>query len=108
MSKGDNLLVPIYAMNTDKDVWGGDALEFKYALDLEPLLLEIHPDSSYTNRPERWESPPETASEHPGVWSNIMSFLGGTRACIGYQFTLLELVHCLLRVIQPNHLHPAG
>ena len=45
MSKGDSLLVPTYAMNTDKDVWGGDALEFKYALDLEPLLLEIHPDS---------------------------------------------------------------
>ena len=45
MSKGDNVLVPIYAMNTDKDVWGSDALEFKYALDLEPLLLELHPDS---------------------------------------------------------------
>ena len=46
MSKGDGLLVPIYAMNTDKDVWGSDALEFKYVLNLEPLLLEIHPDSS--------------------------------------------------------------
>ena len=46
MSKGDTVLVPIYAMNTDKDVWGSDALEFKYALDSVPLLLEIHPDSS--------------------------------------------------------------
>ena len=45
MSKGDNVLVPIYAMNTDRDVWGSDALEFKYALDLGPLLLEFHPDS---------------------------------------------------------------
>ena len=45
MSKGDNVLVPIYAMNTDKDVWGSDALEFKYALNPERLLLEFHPDS---------------------------------------------------------------
>jgi len=46
MSEGDGLLIPIYAMNTDKDIWGSDALEFK---------------------PERWESPPEAISEHPGT-----------------------------------------
>jgi cytochrome P450 len=74
MSAGDRLVVPIFAMNTDKDLWGADAFEFK---------------------PDRWKSPPEAVSEHPGVWSNLMSFLGGTRACIGYQFTLLEM-KCLL------------
>ena len=46
MGKGDYLLVPIYAMNTDKDVWGSDAFEFKYALDLDPVLLEIYTDPS--------------------------------------------------------------
>ena len=81
------MLVPIYAMNTDKDVWGGDASEFRYVLNLDPLSLEIHLDS---NRPERWKSPPEAISEHPGAWSNLMSFLGGARACTGYQFTLVE------------------
>lgn len=74
MSEGDRLMIPIYAMNTDKDVWGEDAFEFK---------------------PERWESPPEAVSENPGVWSNLMSFLGGPRACIAYQFTLIE-IKCLL------------
>ncbi|KAF9645313.1 cytochrome P450 [Thelephora ganbajun] len=74
MSEGDRLLIPIYAMNTDRDIWGKDAFEFK---------------------PERWESPPEAISENPGVWSNLMTFLGGSRACIGYQFTLIEM-KCLL------------
>jgi cytochrome P450 len=74
MSKGDGLTIPIYAMNTDKDIWGSDAFEFK---------------------PERWESPPEAISEIPGVWGNLMTFLGGSHACIGYQFTLMEM-KCLL------------
>ena len=90
MSKGDNLLVPIYAMNTDKDVWGSDAFEFKYALNLDPVIILI---PCHANRPERWKSLPEAVSEHPGVWSNLMTFLGGARACIGYQFTLLEFVY---------------
>jgi len=50
-------------------------------------------------RPERWESPPEAISENPGVWSNLMTFLGGSRACIGYQFTLIEFVPHLLRIL---------
>jgi len=74
ISQGDCVLIPIYAMNTDRDIWGDDALEFK---------------------PERWESPPEAISENPGVWSNLMTFLGGSRACIGHQFSLMEM-KCLL------------
>jgi len=74
MNKGDRVVIPIYSMNTDKDIWGKDALEFV---------------------PERWESPPEAISENPGVWSNLMTFLGGPRGCIGYQFTLIEM-KCLL------------
>ncbi|KAF9778944.1 cytochrome P450 [Thelephora terrestris] len=74
MSEGDTITIPIYAMNTDKDIWGDDSLEFK---------------------PERWESPPEAISENPGVWGNLMTFLGGSHACIGYQFTIIEM-KCLL------------
>jgi hypothetical protein len=96
MSTGDRLVVPIFAMNTDKDLWGADAFEFKY---VPSIRIHCHskliPDPS---RPDRWKSPPEAVSEHPGVWSNLMSFLGGTRACIGYQFTLLESVSSLPRI----------
>ena len=44
MSKGDGLTIPIYAMNTDKDMWGSDALEFKCAYRLVPPLLESDVD----------------------------------------------------------------
>ena len=97
MSEGDKLLIPIYAMNTDKDIWGTDALEFRCALiqskgySCSERVLTLHRNT----RPERWDSPPEAISENPGVWSNLMTFLGGPRACIGYQFTLIESVRCL-------------
>ena len=43
-------------------------------------------------RPERWENPPEAIASIPGVWGNLLSFLGGPRSCIGYRFSLVEYV----------------
>lgn len=43
MSKGDKLLIPIYAMNTDKDIWGRDSFEFKYVFGRE-ITLEVDTD----------------------------------------------------------------
>jgi len=70
VKKGDFLLVPILALNRSKSIWGDDAFEFK---------------------PERWEHVPEAAAAIPGVWSNMMTFIGGPRACIGYRFSLVEI-----------------
>lgn len=97
MSKGEKVLIPIYAMNTDKDIWGGDALEFRYVFNLVLLPFKRMLTLRWNDRPERWESPPEAISENPGVWSNLMTFLGGSHACIGYQFTLIEFVYYDLR-----------
>lgn len=41
-------------------------------------------------RPERWESIPEAATSIPGIWGNMLTFLGGQRACIGFRFSLVE------------------
>ncbi|KAG6823565.1 hypothetical protein H0H93_003423, partial [Arthromyces matolae] len=68
IAKGETLLIPIAAINRDKTIWGDDAHEF---------------------RPERWETVPEEANRIPGVWGNVLTFLGGPRACIGYRFSLV-------------------
>ncbi|EPT02364.1 hypothetical protein FOMPIDRAFT_141460 [Fomitopsis schrenkii] len=68
--------IPILAVNRSKAIWGEDALEF---------------------RPERWDRVPQAAQKVPGTWSNMMTFLGGPRACIGYRFSLTERVqHTLI------------
>ncbi len=66
---GDRIMIPIYNLNRLEEIWGEDAEEF---------------------RPERWDNPPEAASTVPGVWGNLLTFLGGPRACIGYRFSLVE------------------
>ncbi|PPQ63062.1 hypothetical protein CVT24_005917 [Panaeolus cyanescens] len=68
--KGQIVNIPIMSLNRAKSIWGEDACEFK---------------------PERWLSPPKEASAIPGLWGNILTFLGGPRSCIGYRFSLTEL-----------------
>ncbi|EPS92689.1 hypothetical protein FOMPIDRAFT_1137457, partial [Fomitopsis schrenkii] len=45
-------------------------------------------------KPERWLSTLPTAvteSRIPGVYSNLMTFSGGKRACIGFKFSEMEM-----------------
>ncbi|KAF5386913.1 hypothetical protein D9615_002005 [Tricholomella constricta] len=79
VSQGQTLLVPILAMNRDKSIWGEDSMEF---------------------RPERWEKIPEAAGGIPGVWGNMLTFLGGPRACIGYRFSLVETKALLFTLVR--------
>ncbi|KIY62984.1 cytochrome P450, partial [Cylindrobasidium torrendii FP15055 ss-10] len=82
VGKGTQISIPILAMNVDPEIWGEDADEFK---------------------PERWENLPTAVSSLPGVWGNMMSFLGGARACIGYRFSLAEtkaIVFTLVRAFE--------
>ncbi|KAG6900352.1 hypothetical protein C0993_011983 [Termitomyces sp. T159_Od127] len=79
VTKGQMLFVPILAINRDKAIWGEDAAEF---------------------RPERWEHVPEAAANVPGVWGNMLTFLGGPRACIGYRFSLVETKALLFTLIR--------
>ncbi|KAJ3491215.1 hypothetical protein NLJ89_g11360 [Agrocybe chaxingu] len=77
--KGQVVLIPIVTINRAKPIWGEDAMEFK---------------------PERWANLPDTAGAVPGVWGNMMTFLGGPRACIGYRFSLVEMKALLFTLIR--------
>ncbi|RDX47197.1 cytochrome P450 [Lentinus brumalis] len=71
--KGTNVLVAVRACNRHKVLWGDDAEEWK---------------------PERWLKPLPKAVENaslPGVYSNMMTFVGGGRSCIGFKFAQIEM-----------------
>ncbi|KAJ7475680.1 cytochrome P450 [Mycena latifolia] len=68
-----NIIISILAANRNSAIWGPDCLEWK---------------------PERWLSPlPKTVGDAhvPGIYSNLMTFSGGGRACIGFKFSQLEM-----------------
>ncbi|RDB27404.1 hypothetical protein Hypma_004362 [Hypsizygus marmoreus] len=70
---GTTLFVGIAGSNRLESVWGPDAKEWK---------------------PERWlaDGLPSTSRPRlPGVYSGMMSFLGGGRSCIGYKFAQVEM-----------------
>lgn len=89
---GTNIILSILGSNTNPDIWGDDANEWK---------------------PERWLSPlPKTVSDAhmPGIYSHLMTFLGGGRACIGFKFSQLEMkvvLACLLSTFkfEPSKTH---
>ncbi|KAJ7185025.1 cytochrome P450 [Mycena filopes] len=77
--KDQPVVIPILAINRDTAIWGPDAMEF---------------------RPERWDATTATATSIPGVWGDILTFIGGPRACIGYRFALVELKALLFTLIR--------
>ncbi|KAF9236872.1 cytochrome P450 [Melanogaster broomeanus] len=79
INKGDTLVIPILAMNRSEELWGPDAHEFN---------------------PERWQNLPESVSHIPGVWSHMLSFLCGPRACIGYWFAVVEMKATLFALVR--------
>ncbi|KAL6306606.1 cytochrome P450 monooxygenase [Sparassis latifolia] len=81
--KGTRIFVGVMGSNLSKALWGEDALEWK---------------------PERWLSPLPTAltdAHIPGVYSNLMTFMGGGRACIGFKFSEMEM-KVVLSVLLPS------
>ncbi|PPR01289.1 hypothetical protein CVT24_006364 [Panaeolus cyanescens] len=79
--EGTSVYVGMAALNRSTTLWGPDAAQFI---------------------PERWmghqayESTMEKIKT-PGIFSNIMTFLGGGRGCPGMKFALLE-------IIRPRHI----
>ncbi|KAF9445892.1 cytochrome P450 [Macrolepiota fuliginosa MF-IS2] len=70
---GTTLFVSIVGSNRLESVWGEDAKQWK---------------------PERWlsnEGPERGKERLPGVYSGMMSFLGGQRSCVGHRFAQVEM-----------------
>ncbi|KAF9002246.1 cytochrome P450 [Cyathus striatus] len=87
--KNTCIVVSILDTNRNKKIWGDDALEWK---------------------PERWLSPlPESVKDAhvPGVYSNLMTFIGGGRSCIGFKFAQLEIKVVLVMLFKSFRFAPS-
>ncbi|VDB89892.1 unnamed protein product [Peniophora sp. CBMAI 1063] len=87
--KGTAVYCNIIGVNTDPAIWGPDAKEWK---------------------PERWLSPlPESViSAHiPGIYTNTLTFAGGSRSCIGFKFSQLEMKVMLSQFLPAFRFEPS-
>ncbi|KAH9475657.1 Cytochrome P450 monooxygenase 91 [Psilocybe cubensis] len=83
------VIVGMRASNTNAELWGPDSFEWK---------------------PERWLKPlPKgVVDAHlPGIYSNLMSFLGGGRSCIGFKFAQLEMKVVLSVLLESMQFSPS-
>ncbi|KAH9933882.1 cytochrome P450 [Fomitopsis serialis] len=82
VSKGTEIIIGTYGSNVNAEVWGPDALEWK---------------------PERWSKilSSVAAAHIPSVYSHLMTFSAGRRACIGFKFSEMEM-KVLLAVLVTN------
>jgi hypothetical protein len=64
------------------------------------FIWQVH-DLRSVHSPSRWTDGrvTESVKSVPGVWGNVLSFLGGSHACIGYRFSLYEYVASADRVL---------
>lgn len=87
--KNTNIIISALASNRDPEIWGSDSFEWI---------------------PERWlgASPSSVAGAPiPGVYSNLMTFGGGGRACIGFKFSQLEMKVVLSLLIESFKFAPS-
>ncbi|KAF7356483.1 hypothetical protein MVEN_00981400 [Mycena venus] len=79
IKKGQLIFIPITPLNRDAAIWGADAMEFK---------------------PERWAGAAPISTPIPGVYSHMLTFIGGPRNCIGFRFALAEMKALLFTLVR--------
>ncbi|PPQ98755.1 phosphatase sit4 [Panaeolus cyanescens] len=87
--QGTAVHVSILSANRNPALWGPDYAEWK---------------------PERWLNPLPNElvnAKMPGIYSHILSFLGGGRACLGVKFAQLELKTVLTVIVDSLRFEPA-
>ncbi|EKM49764.1 uncharacterized protein PHACADRAFT_265422 [Phanerochaete carnosa HHB-10118-sp] len=87
--KDTPIFISMRGCNRNPAIWGEDALEWK---------------------PERWLTPlPKALGEAhvPGIYANLMTFLGGGRACLGFKFSQLEMKVVLAVMLRPFRFLPS-
>ncbi|KAI0087586.1 PAH-inducible cytochrome P450 monooxygenase PC-PAH 1 [Irpex rosettiformis] len=79
IAKGQEFLISVCAYNRIKGIWGEDANEFN---------------------PQRFINGEVENTIKLGVYGNLMTFSAGTRGCIGWRFSLIEMQTVLVALVQ--------
>ncbi|KZS96610.1 cytochrome P450 [Sistotremastrum niveocremeum HHB9708] len=81
VQKGDGIDIATASINLSRTFFGEDAAEFK---------------------PERWlgAKGEKLHTMLPSIMPNIMTFLGGSRACVGYKFAMAEIKIVIYTIIR--------
>lgn len=77
--KGTAVYISAIGYNSNPDLWGPDAYEF---------------------RPERWLEMKEQVESPVGVYGNLSTFSGGTKSCLGWRFAVIEIQTFLVTLIR--------
>ncbi|KAG9127185.1 cytochrome P450-dit2 [Ceratobasidium sp. 392] len=85
---GTLVMLSLRTANRDPTTWGPDSLEWNPYRWLKPLPASV------------------ADARIPGVYSNIMSFLGGPYSCIAYKFALLEAKVVVTSLVRRFHISP--
>ncbi|RXW23124.1 hypothetical protein EST38_g2751 [Candolleomyces aberdarensis] len=86
--KNTKVFASLLGSNTTPELWGPDTYEWK---------------------PERWLAPlPEKLVDAhiPGIYSHLMTFIGGSRSCIGFKFSQMEMKAILYVLIDQFKFFP--
>ncbi|KAG2347625.1 cytochrome P450 [Suillus weaverae] len=102
------ILISILAANRNRTIWGDDANEWKPERWISSPGRKDGPGTDITlDGVEARSSAPalgvKDGVRYPGIYSNMMTFLGGSRSCIGFKFAEMEMKEILAALILRLH-----
>ncbi|KAG1854210.1 cytochrome P450 [Suillus subalutaceus] len=111
--EGVHTIISILAANRHREMWGADANEWRPERWLSSSLTASS-ETQEANCPMDGEDATSTSrsapvlgvkdsARFPGVYSNMMTFLGGSRSCIGFKFAEMELKQVIATLVMRLH-----
>lgn len=102
------ILISILAANRNRAIWGDDANEWKPERWFSSTARKDGQGTDVTfDGVQAGSSVPalgvKDGVRYPGVYSNMMTFLGGSRSCIGFKFAEMEFKEILAALILRLH-----
>ncbi|OSC97770.1 cytochrome P450 [Trametes coccinea BRFM310] len=113
--KGTNVIISILGANRNTHVWGPDANEWRPERWLAPASESDNAENRAPRDLDFGDESvmsatlgPDASSEsknvrYPGVFGSMMTFLGGSRACLGFKFAEMEIKQILATLISTMH-----